>query len=113
MISRFCQLLDRLVIKNLASKPSTVTTLLLQSLASPKRFVPTISARAKRSCFYVWKMESEIKTESESTFFLTCSYVKIFFKQFGNRIMGEILRQGLALSTGISDESFYFVLDVK
>ena len=47
------------------------------------------------------------------TFFLTCSYVKIFFKQFGNRIMGEILRQGLALSTGISDESFYFVLDVK
>ena len=44
VISRFCQLLDRLVIKidrNLASKPSTVTTLLLQSLASPKRFVPT------------------------------------------------------------------------
>ena len=44
VISRFCQLLDRLVIKidrNLASKPSTVTTLLLQSLASPKRFVAT------------------------------------------------------------------------
>ena len=69
VISRFCQLLDRLVIKNLASKPSTVTTLLLQSLASPKRFVPTISARAKRSCFYVWKMESEIETESESDIF--------------------------------------------
>ena len=28
-----------------------------------------ISARAKRSCFYVWKIESEIETESESDFF--------------------------------------------
>ena len=37
-----------------------------------------ISARAKHSCFYVWKMESKIETESESDFFLTCSYVKIF-----------------------------------
>ena len=28
-----------------------------------------ISARAKRSCFYVWIMEFEIETESERDFF--------------------------------------------
>ena len=47
-----------------------------------------ISAHAKRSCFYVWKIESEIETESESDFFLTCSYVKIFLKH-NMRIIGS------------------------